>query len=122
MSARIAPDTIGAVAPVADYRQPTPVVSSPPVTSRLQSSDIAENGSLGTSTGLARSNTPPVPERTPAPPPPLPPIEKPGADYVRAVISGALAPRPTSAQELFARVGTSWTPPESEYRLTEKIA
>lgn len=127
MSARIAPDSIGAVATLAvDYRPPTP----PPAPQIVPASGAA--GSAG-----ARSSTTdgPRPETRPtssqasearaaaekAPPPPLPP-ETPGADYVRAVISGQLLPRPTSAQELFTRVGTGWTPPESEYRLTEKIA
>lgn len=122
MSARIAPDTIGAVAPVADYRQPMPMVNPAAISPPVQSSQTGENAGLGTSSRSVRPDSAPSPERTPAPPPPMPPVEKPGADYVRAVISGALAPRPTSAQELFARVGTSWTPPESEYRLTEKIA
>jgi len=62
------------------------------------------------------------PAREASPTPPAPPAEQPGADYVRAVLSGALAPRPKSAQELFMRTGTTWTPPESEYRLADITA
>jgi len=129
MSARIAPDTIGLVAAMAvDYRPPAPAGSGREVSPSVSAAGIATQGR---SDGAAR------PERldqapdaasaasgaaTPKAPPPPPPSEQPGADYVRAVISGELAPRPTKAQELFVRVGTSWTPPESEYRLTEKIA
>jgi hypothetical protein len=37
-----------------------------------------------------------------------------------AVLSGALAPRPTSMQEVFLRTGTGWVPPDSDYRLADK--
>lgn len=127
MSARIAPDSIGAVAALAvDYRPPTP----PPAPQIAPAGGAAgSSGARSSTTDGPRSDTrqasDPVREARvaaeKAPPPPLPP-ETPGADYVRAVISGQLSPRPTSAQELFTRVGTGWTPPESEYRLTEKIA
>lgn len=63
-----------------------------------------------------------VESQSPEPAPVEPPKEQPGAAYVRAVISGALSPRPTTAQELFARTGTGWVPPESEYRLADKTA
>jgi hypothetical protein len=129
MSARIAPDTIGLVAAMAvDYRPPAPASSGREV------SPAASNTAVSTqprSEGAARpersepgqtSASTPSPAAAEKAPPPPPPPEQPGADYVRAVISGELAPRPTTAQELFVRVGTSWTPPESEYRLTEKIA
>lgn len=128
MSARIAPDSVAAIVPVSDYRPPAPAVAQavPTVagtsvqTNRNPYVEAAKvSGAVsGAVEGAVESRSPVREEQAPAPLP----VEKPGADYVRAVISGALAPRPTSAQELFARVGTSWTPPESEYRLTEKIA
>ena len=62
-----------------------------------------------------------APAREEVPPPPMP-LEQPGTDYVRAVISGALSPRPKSAQELFMRTGSGWIPTESEYRLADKTA
>lgn len=120
MSARIAPESIGAVAPVAEYRQPAPTPNATSITRPPPAPSSSDTG-LDRSASSARPEKSDA-ERRSAPVPPMPPLEQPGADYVRAVISGALAPRPTSAQELFARVGTSWTPPESEYRLTEKIA
>lgn len=51
----------------------------------------------------------------PLPPPPDPP----GTAYVAAVLSGALSPKPTSAQEIFLRVG-EWTPPDSSLHLADK--
>jgi hypothetical protein len=52
--------------------------------------------------------------------PPLPaPPDPPGTAYVAAVLSGALAPKPTSAQEVYLRVG-EWAPPDSPFRLTDK--
>lgn len=129
MSARIAPDTIGLVAAMAvDYRPHAPASSGREVSPAVPAQGAAPQLRTDAAVGAER------PERseTSAPtasnaasekaPPPPPPSEQPGADYVRAVIAGELAPRPTTAQELFVRVGTSWTPPESEYRLTEKIA
>jgi hypothetical protein len=51
----------------------------------------------------------------PLPPPPDPP----GTAYVAAVLSGALSPKPTSAQEVFLRVG-EWAPPDSSLHLADK--
>lgn len=119
MSARIAPDSISAIAAAAaEYRQSAQGYASRYVApvSETASAYIEAGDRPGFSPqsdaleAQAESMAPPMP------------VERPGSDYVRAVISGALAPRPTTAQELFARVGTSWTPPESEYRLTEKLA
>lgn len=51
----------------------------------------------------------------PLPPPPDPP----GTAYVAAVLSGALSPKPTTAREVFLRVG-EWTPPDSPLHLADK--
>lgn len=51
----------------------------------------------------------------PLPPPPDPP----GTAYVAAVLSGALSPKPVSAQEVFLRVG-EWSPPDSPLHLADK--
>lgn len=127
MSARIAPESIGAVVPVAEYRQPAPApvrtvepsIEGASVQSRknpyVEAAKVSGAVS-GAVEGIAEYE---APERAE---PPTPPAEPLGASYVRAVISGALSPRPTSAQELFSRVGTSWVPPESEFRLTDKTA
>lgn len=56
----------------------------------------------------------------PAEPPPLPDPAAPGTAFAAAVLSAALAPRPTSMQEIFIRRGTGWTPPASDYRLADK--
>jgi hypothetical protein len=52
--------------------------------------------------------------------PPLPaPPDPPGTAYVAAVLSGALSPKPTTAREIFLRVG-EWTPPDSPLHLADK--
>ncbi|HUH78219.1 MAG TPA: hypothetical protein VLZ53_12710 [Devosia sp.] len=52
-----------------------------------------------------------------APPEPaLQPLHN-GATFAAAVIAGALAPRPQSIEEVYARIGNAWIPPESEMRL-----
>jgi hypothetical protein len=126
MSARIAPEAVAAVLPVADYRLPEVPVREVEATLGIgvqPRNPYAEAARVTAELNGAVEGTVEAahPHREPVAPAPLP-LEQPGADYVRAVLSGELSPRPTSAQELFARVGTGWVPPESEYRLTEKIA
>jgi hypothetical protein len=107
MSAKIAPEPIGSVnTGISDYRPrgapeaPTPAPSRPPAPESLPEIEIAA--------------------KAPAEPPPLPEPAAPGTAFVMAVLSGALAPRPTSMQEVFLRTGTGWVPPDSEYRLADK--
>ena len=129
MSARIAPiESAGAAAPVVEFRPPAPIVVE--VAPSIGGSSVATRKNpyveaakvSGAVSGAAEGTAEAAfPAREDAPAPPIP-LERPGADYVRAVISGALAPRPKTAQELFARTGTTWTPPESEYRLADKTA
>lgn len=126
MSARIAPESVGAVVPVAEYRQPAPApvrtvepsIEGANVQARknpyVEAAKVSGEVS-GAVAGTVESQAP-GPVMLEKPPEPL------GATYVRAVISGALSPRPTSAQELFSRVGTGWVPPESEFRLADKTA
>lgn len=52
------------------------------------------------------------------PPPPSPP----GEAFAAAVISGQLAPKPLTPEELRQRLGASWQPPSSPLRLMDKIA
>ena len=52
--------------------------------------------------------------------PPLP--TPPGEAFAAAVISGQLAPRPVTTEELRQRLGASWQPPSSPLRLMDKIA
>jgi hypothetical protein len=124
MSARIAPEAIAAIVPVAEFRLPAvPVREVEAVAGadvQIRKNPYMEAAKVsgavsGAVEGLVENNTP-------EPAPVEPPKEQPGAAYVRAVISGALSPRPTTAQELFARTGTGWVPPESEYRLADKTA
>lgn len=53
-----------------------------------------------------------------APPPPTPP----GEAFAAAVISGQLAPKPVTPEELRQRLGSAWQPPTSPLRLMDKIA
>jgi hypothetical protein len=123
MSARIAPDSIASVAAV--YTEYRPVVATPEVvpveaaSAPKERPPFADMGKISAEVSGAISGTVEASSPDPIPPAPLP-VEPPGSAYVRAVISGALSPRPTSAQELFTRVGTGWVPPESEYRLADK--
>jgi hypothetical protein len=124
MSARIAPEAIAAVVPVAEYRLPAvPVREVEAVAAagvQIRKNPYMEAAKLSGAVSGAVEGT--VESQSPEPAPVEPPKEQPGAAYVRAVISGALSPRPTTAQELFARTGTGWVPPESEYRLADKTA
>jgi hypothetical protein len=124
MSARIAPEAIAAVVPVAEFRlPPVPVREVEAVAAaqvQVRKNPYMEAAKVSGAVSGAVEGT--VESQSPEPPPVEPPQEQPGAAYVRAVISGALSPRPTTAQELFARTGTGWVPPESEYRLADKTA
>ena len=124
MSARIAPEAIAPALPVAEYRLPAVPVGEVEALAetkvQIRKNPYMEAAKVsgavsGAVEGIAEHNSP-------EPAPVEPPTEQPGAAYVRAVISGALSPRPTTAQELFARTGTGWVPPESEYRLADKTA
>lgn len=128
MSARIALESVGAAVPVAEYRPPAPVVVQVEPSIGGSSVETRKNPYVeaakvsGEVSGAVEGKVEAAfPNREETPPPPIP-AEQPGANYVRAVLSGALSPRPTSAQDLFARTGTSWMPPESEYRLADKTA
>jgi hypothetical protein len=53
--------------------------------------------------------------------PPLPaPPDPPGTMFAAALVSGALSPRPETPQELLLRLGTSWSPPDSDLRLADR--
>ncbi len=128
MSARIALESVTPVLPVAEYRPPASVIvaASPSVSDgsvQTRQNPYVEAAKVSGAVSGAVDGTVEAtsPAREEAPPLSVP-VEQPGADYVRAVISGALSPRPTTAQELFARTGTGWMPPESEYRLADKTA
>lgn len=126
MAARIAPDSVGAIAPVSEYRPPAPIVAravDPSVEGAgvgTPKNPYVEAAKVSGAVSGAVEGT--IEAETPEPVVTEPPAEPSGAAYVRAVLSGALSPRPTTAQELFARVGTGWVPPESEYRLADKTA
>jgi hypothetical protein len=48
-----------------------------------------------------------------------PPPTGPGAMFAAAVIAGTLSPTPRTIEEVYARIGTAWIPPESELRLRD---
>lgn len=43
----------------------------------------------------------------------------PGAMFAAAVIAGQLSPRPQTLEEVYARIGSAWIPPESEFQLRD---
>lgn len=57
-----------------------------------------------------------APEEQAAPPPA--PTQS-GSMFAAAVIAGALAPTPQTIEEVYARIGSAWIPPESELRLRD---
>ena len=123
----IALEPVSPAPPVAEYRPPAPIiveaapsVDGAAVGTRQNPYVEAAKVSGAVSGAVEGTVEASAPAREEAPPPM--PVEQPGTDYVRAVISGALSPRPKSAQELFMRTGSGWIPPESEYRLADKTA
>jgi hypothetical protein len=61
----------------------------------------------------------PEPRAEEAPAEPVTPPLPPGAMFAAAVIAGALAPRPQTREEVYARIGSAWIPPESELQLRD---
>ncbi|HHY51092.1 MAG TPA: hypothetical protein GYA10_15275 [Alphaproteobacteria bacterium] len=53
-------------------------------------------------------------------PPMPPPPDPPGTMFAAAVIAGALSPKPETPEEIFLRLGSAWTPPDSELRLADR--
>lgn len=107
MSARIAPELVNTALAAADYR------------SRAT-----------TTAGMTPPAGPALPEHGEPPPPraadtlpalPLPP-DPPGTMFAAAVMAGALAPRPTTPEEAFLRLGTVWRPPDSVLQLADREA
>lgn len=113
MSARIAPAPISAT-----------ISTTLGFQSRTSSGDAAQPAAghrSGNLDGAPYQSGPAAPEARAADilPPLPPPPDPPGTAYVAAVLSGALSPKPASAQEVFLRVG-EWTPPDSPLRLADK--
>ena len=124
----IAIEPVSPAAPVAEYRPPAPIIvdAAPAVDGasvQTRQNPYVEAAKVSGAVSGAVEGTveAAVPAREEAAPLAIP-VEQPGSDYVRAVISGALSPRPKTAQELFLRTGSGWVPPESEYRLADKTA
>lgn len=107
MSTRIGPEPVRTVnTGISDYRPRSAPKLPAPVKSRADHADVAAEFDTASASAPAA--------------PPLPDPATPGTAFVAAVLSGALAPRPASAQEVFMRNGTSWTPPASDYQLADK--
>lgn len=49
-----------------------------------------------------------------------PPASPPGEAFAAAVISGQLAPRPMTPEQLRQRLGAAWQPPASPLRLMDR--
>lgn len=91
------------IAPGAERQRRAPAAAAAP--------EPAPSGDMSTALG----------EQIPDILPPLPPLpDPPGTAYVAAVLSGALSPRPVTPQEIYRRTG-EWTPPDSPFRLADKI-
>jgi len=109
MSARIAPEPVGSAAsPVADFR--------PRVVKGEQ--DSAVPAAAGPSS--RESRLPAEPRFADVLPPLPPPPDPPGTMFAAAVIAGALSPKPETPEEIFLRLGSAWTPPDSELRLADR--
>ncbi len=104
----IAPEPISAAIPAGNDRQSRLATGGQPDPAAVQHSPRKDQTSLPLHSALA-DVLPPLP----APPDP------PGTAYVAAVLSGALSPKPTTAREVFLRVG-EWTPPDSPLHLADK--
>lgn len=42
-----------------------------------------------------------------------------GAMFAAAIIAGQLSPKPETMEEVILRAGIGWTPPDSDFRLTD---
>lgn len=105
MSARIAPEPISAtITAGTEYRPRTTTGESPAVPPPAK-------GPAGKPSDSRFADILP-----PMPPPPDPP----GTMFAAAVMAGALSPRPQSPEEVFLRLGSAWSPPESGYRLADR--
>lgn len=58
------------------------------------------------------------PNPQPTPKPPVD-VQKSGSTFAAAILAGALAPRPATLSELYARIGASPIPEDSELRLRD---
>ena len=103
----IAPKRINLAVPLGTERQPRTATGAPP---QQPPSEPAATGDSYPSLKESLADILP-----PLPPPPDPP----GTANVAAVLSGALSPKPTSAQDVYLRLG-EWAPPDSPFRLTDK--
>ncbi len=116
MSARIAPEPISSTSvALGDYRSrlPTQQMREPAV----QLPDTRTPNLPPQPTNAQASGTPQAAVEAP-PEPALPP----GAMFAAAVIAGALPPNPETPHELALRIGGRWSPPDSDLRLTDRIA
>lgn len=109
MSARIAPEPIGPVTTTPEFR-PRPTAGEQQVVSAAEGPTSA-GGDGPKAPGERFADVLP-----PLPPPPDPP----GTMFAAAVVSGALSPRPQTVEELILRLGTAWSPPDSELRLADR--
>jgi hypothetical protein len=118
MIATYAPDPVGTVS-----------VSVPDFRSRSQLGDTS-NAATGRTTVSSTNAPAPAPGEpqvfsTPDMHDALPPLpleqSPPGTAFAAAVLSGALPPRPQTAQEVFMRLGSAgWSPPDSDFRLADR--
>jgi hypothetical protein len=111
MSARIALEPVTAAIPAAEYRQ-RPAVSDQRV------EPVASPANAGNAT-VANEEAPAMRFDDVLPPLPAPP-DPPGTMFAAAVMAGALSPKPETPEEIFLRLGSAWSPPDSDLRLSDR--
>ena len=110
MSARIAPEPVSTtVSTAADYR-PRTLLGDPQTIAPAASGTAAASEQDQAQGSRFADMLPPVP----APPDP------PGTMFAAAVMAGALAPKPETPEEIFLRLGSAWSPPDSELHLADR--
>jgi hypothetical protein len=104
------------------------MVAVPEYRSRSTTSDpshtTSDGNAVGTTSTNARQEQPAFegPELADVLPPMPPPPDPPGTIFAAAVLAGALSPKPETPQEIFLRLGSAWSPPDSELRLADRTA
>ena len=112
MSARIAPEPVNtAMSTTADFRPRSALGDQQTIPPSVSGNGTSAANQHDETQGSRHADVlPPVP----APPDP------PGTMFAAAVMAGALAPKPETPEEIFLRLGSAWSPPDSDLRLADR--
>jgi hypothetical protein len=112
MSARIAPEPVNtAISTTADFRPRSALGDQQTIPRSVSGNETLAASQYGQTQESRHGDVlPPLP----APPDP------PGTMFAAAVMAGALPPKPETPEELFLRLGGSWSPPDSDLRLADR--